>query len=46
MTEKERSVSVEEATHEVEIAITRLALLHLSFLKPSLKSLARRKAKS
>jgi len=33
MTEQEGFVSLAEATHEVEVAITRLALLHLSFSK-------------
>jgi hypothetical protein len=33
MDEKEGFVSVMEASHEVEVAITRLALLHLSFSK-------------
>jgi hypothetical protein len=39
MAEKERSVSVKEATHEVEIAITRLALLHLSFSRTLVEEL-------
>ena len=33
MDEKEGFVSLAEASHEVEVAITRLALLHLSFSK-------------
>lgn len=33
MAEKERFVSLAEATDEVEVAITRVALLHLSFSK-------------
>jgi len=45
MAEKERSVSVEEATHEVEIAITRLALLHLSFSKTLIEELGEKKGK-
>lgn len=45
MAEKERSVSVKEATHEVEIVITRLALLHLSFSKTLVEELGEKKGK-
>jgi hypothetical protein len=38
-------VSVEEATHEVEVAITRLALLHLSFSKTLVEELGEEKGK-
>jgi len=39
------SVSIEEATREVEIAITRLALLHLSFSKILVNELGESKGK-
>jgi hypothetical protein len=35
MDEKEGFISMAEANHEVEVAMTRLALLHLSFSKTS-----------
>lgn len=45
MTGKEEVVSVKEATREVEIAITRLALLHLSFSKTLVEELGEEKGK-
>ncbi|MFZ1039526.1 MAG: hypothetical protein WAN53_06570, partial [Candidatus Bathyarchaeia archaeon] len=38
-------MSVKEATHEVEIVITRLALLHLSFSKTLVEELGEKKGK-
>ena len=37
--EKEESVTLAEARHEVEVAMTRLALLHLSFSKTIIEEL-------
>jgi hypothetical protein len=45
MAEKEGFVSVEETTHEVEAAITRLALLHLSFSRTLVEELGEKKGK-
>ncbi len=45
MAEKEDSVSLSEATHEVEVAMTRLALLHLSFSKTLIEELGEKKGK-
>jgi len=45
MAEKEGFVSLAEATHEVEVAITRLALLHLSFSKTLVEVLGEKKGK-
>jgi hypothetical protein len=45
MVEKKRFVSLEEATREVEVAITRLALLHLSFSKTLIEELGEKKGK-
>lgn len=45
MAGKERFVSIEEATHEVEVAIKRLALLHLSFSKTLVEELGEKKGK-
>jgi len=45
MTEKEKFVPLEEAVHEVEVAIKRLALLHLSFSKMLVKEFGEEKGK-
>lgn len=45
MVETKRVVTAEEATHEVEVAITRLALLHLAFSKTLVEEFGERKGK-
>jgi hypothetical protein len=45
MTGKEEVVSVKEATREVETAVTRVALLHLSFSKILVEELGEEKGK-
>jgi hypothetical protein len=45
MPTEEKSVPIEEAIHEVEVAITRLALLHLSFSKTLVEELGEEKGK-
>jgi hypothetical protein len=45
MSEKKNCVSLEEAAAEVEVAMTRLALLHLSFSKTLVRELGEEKAK-
>ena len=42
---KEKSVTVKEAIHEVEVAITRLALLHLSFSRTLVEELGEEEGK-
>jgi hypothetical protein len=45
MAEKEGFVSIAEATHEVGLAMTRLALLHLSFSKTLVEEFGEKKGK-
>ena len=45
MTQKEKVVSLEDARHQVEIAVTRLALLHLSFSRTLVDEFGEEKAK-
>lgn len=45
MVKKKNLVSLDEAEHEVEIAITRLALLHLAFSKTLIKELGEEKGR-
>jgi len=45
MTEKEEFVPLKEAVHEVEVAIIRLALMHLSFSKTLVEEFGKEKGK-
>jgi hypothetical protein len=45
MSEEKNLVSIEEAAREVEVAMTRLALLHLSFSETLVRELGEEKAK-
>jgi hypothetical protein len=45
MSEKKNSVSFEEAAREVEVVMTRLALLHLSFSETLVRELGEKKGK-
>ena len=46
MSEKKKTIQIDEAIEEVEIAITRLALMHLSYAKILVKELGKEKGKS